>query len=446
MRKMLFCLLLAGCISLSLSPSAAEFSDVAEKETYYEAVSVLSDKGIISGYEDGTFRPMDKITRAEVAALLIRAMGKEGEKAPKSIFSDVDEEFWGKNYIMLAAEEEIINGYGNGLFGPADNVTYHQIIKMLVCMAELEEYAEKDGGWPMGYVETAYRHGIITAYDHQRLQNARRGNASATRGDGVQFLYNTAIVPDYNTLTVGNREYHLGMRAEELEEPDEVLPSCYGFDWYVYGTDTYAPLFAVGTQDGRVVILTAAGRGFSYLGYKAGDTRESETSEGMDNLKVDMNDGNIIHAVKITRERIHDSRLDTVNTAKALEGESKMNFHFTNAFRVYHGVQPLRWCGKAAEAARLHSQDMADKNYFAHASMDGTRCGDRLRMQGIAWKSYGENISGGRRDGVEAYNGWVNSAGHRTNMLRESYVFLGVGGGYNHESKYARYFTQAFYA
>ncbi len=440
MKKTVLCILLTVCTLLSLPTYAAEYTDVPKSSGYYTAIKTLGEKGIISGYEDGTFRPANKITRAETAALLIRAMGMEGKKAPKSVFSDVTEDFWGKSYIMLAAEEGIINGYGNGLFGPADNVTYNQVIKMLVCMAGVEEYAEKDGGWPTGYVETAYRNAIINRTIYDRVMSRGYGEKDATREDVAQFLYDTIIVPDSKKLTVGGNEYHIGMDAGELGTPDEMFLSTESFTWYVFGTDTYKNFFAAGVQDGRVAALVSVGAGFSYNGYEAGDTDLDSQSQLALYLATDKNDNDSIHAVEISNKRG-----DVIHSAKALAGESKMNFHCTNAFRVYHGVEPLLWSEEAAEAASLHSQDMADRDYFSHNNLDGLSVSKRIEAQGVDWSSCGENISAGRSTGFDAYCGWVNSDGHRTNMLRENYVYLGVGSGHNSDSTYQWYCTQDFY-
>ena len=85
-------------LSLSFSVSGADkFSDVPEGSKFYKAVTALSKKNIISGYEDGTFLPGNTITRAEAATIIVRAGGFSADNAKKSIYKDVPDSHWGRN-------------------------------------------------------------------------------------------------------------------------------------------------------------------------------------------------------------------------------------------------------------------------------------------------------------------------------------------------------------
>ena len=132
-------------------------------------------------------------------------------------------------------------------------------------------------------------------------------------------------------------------------------------------------------------------------------------------------------------------------TKATLKGESKMNFFFTNGFRKYHKKSVYKWDDQAAEAARLHSFDMASNNYFDHTSLDGRNMGQRMREQGVNWTTCAENIAAGDALGIASYDGWVNSSGHRKNILG-SCTHLGVGYSHNPSSTYKFYATQNFYA
>ncbi len=280
----------------------------------------------------------------------------------------------------------------------------------------------------------------------------------ATKGSTLSY-YNTTglqiktLGKDISTikaslkLTVAGKTYYLGQAATELGTPKEKLTSSYGFTWYVYGTGTYKDFFAAGVANGKVVVLASAGPGFTYQGMKSGSKVGSYSQDGcLVTIATDKNDKNIVHGVFIRDTKYTDSSLYGKSyTSAMLSGESKMNFYFTNAFRVYHGLSALTWCDKAAKASRLHSQDMADQNYFAHNSLDGRTPWDRMKTQGISYSTAAENICAGNYTGFAAYNSWVNSSGHRTNMLNKNLQYLGVGGGYNAKSTYKIYFTQDFY-
>ena len=99
------------------------FSDVPSDAWYAEAVSVLSGIGVIHGYQDGTFRPDNLITRAEFAAIATRFAVATGGKAA---FTDVPSGYWAEANIATAAEFGWISGYGDGTYGPTDNITRAQ--------------------------------------------------------------------------------------------------------------------------------------------------------------------------------------------------------------------------------------------------------------------------------------------------------------------------------
>ena len=139
------------------------FPDVPASAPYAEAVSTLHEYGIINGDNKGNFNPNSSVTRAEAAAIICRLLGMEEEakQARTTSFTDVPTNHWANGYVAKAAEQGIINGYGNGKFGPSDSVTYVQMVKMLVCAWGYEEDARTAGGWPNGYLSVANSLGIV---------------------------------------------------------------------------------------------------------------------------------------------------------------------------------------------------------------------------------------------------------------------------------------------
>ena len=124
----------------------------------------------------------------------------------------------------------------------------------------------------------------------------------------------------------------------------------------------------------------------------------------------------------------------------------KLNFHLTNGLRAINGVSTLAYCEKAAAAAKVHSTDMATRNYFDHPDPEGKRCGDRLTDAGVNWYACAENIAAGYYDPYDISNGWYNSEGHRKNILNSRYKYLGVGFAFNQKATYKYYGTQNFYS
>lgn len=119
---------------------AAGFTDVTGAEDYYNAVNTLNVMGIINGYPDGSFGPLQNVTRAEFTAMLMRTLnlGTMGAATAEALpFSDVADNDssinWAIPNINTAYGMGIINGYEDGTFRPNANVAYEEAIKMIVC-------------------------------------------------------------------------------------------------------------------------------------------------------------------------------------------------------------------------------------------------------------------------------------------------------------------------
>lgn len=150
------------CVTAKADTSGT-FPDIPEDSQYAEAVEVLAELGIFQGDAKGNFNPDNSITRAEATAVICRLLGveEEAKSMTQQIFSDVPSSHWAVGNIAKAAELGIVNGYGNGCFGPSDSVTQEQIIKMLVCAWGYEDAAAYEGGYPTGYIKVASNLGIL---------------------------------------------------------------------------------------------------------------------------------------------------------------------------------------------------------------------------------------------------------------------------------------------
>lgn len=107
--------------------------------------------------------------------------------------------------------------------------------------------------------------------------------------------------------------------------------------------------------------------------------------------------------------------------------EAQEILRLVNAERAKNGLAALTLSDKLCELATLKAEDMAENNYFDHTSPTYGTPFDMLRQFGVSYRSAGENIAAGQRTPEEVMNGWMNSAGHRANILNESYTELGVG-------------------
>lgn len=110
---------------------ATGFPDLDSGEWYYNAVAFAAENGIVEGMEDGTFRPMQKITRAEFAAMLVRYMGIDPVMG-ESKYPDVPGgDYWATGYINALAEAGIVDGTDEGLFLPLNNLSRAEAVKMI---------------------------------------------------------------------------------------------------------------------------------------------------------------------------------------------------------------------------------------------------------------------------------------------------------------------------
>ena len=96
-------------------------------------------------------------------------------------------------------------------------------------------------------------------------------------------------------------------------------------------------------------------------------------------------------------------------------------------------------------AARAHSQDMADHDYFSHTSLDGRTFDQRIQAAGYTGAfPWGENIAAGSTTAASTVELWMNSPGHCSNIMSSGFRSIGVGYAYNAASTYHHYWTQDF--
>ncbi len=111
-----------------------------------------------------------------------------------------------------------------------------------------------------------------------------------------------------------------------------------------------------------------------------------------------------------------------------------------NAERSKAGLQPLKMSEELRSIANLKSRDMADKGYFDHTSPTYGTPFQMLQDFGVHYSSAGENIAAGQKTPEQVMNSWMNSSGHRANILNKSFTEIGIG--FYEGGKYGTYWTQ----
>jgi uncharacterized protein YkwD len=112
-----------------------------------------------------------------------------------------------------------------------------------------------------------------------------------------------------------------------------------------------------------------------------------------------------------------------------------------NQERQTAGCAPLTSNDRLRDAAQAHSDDMAARDFFDHVNPDGTDPGRRITAAGYRWSTYGENIAKGQQTARSVMTSWMNSPGHRANILNCAFKNLGVG---VHQGDGGPYWTQDF--
>ena len=179
---------LSICMLLALSPafafagakgSASEVSKTMAAVSYWDVsrshwaigfINRLSEKGIISGYQDGSFRPEANITRAEFAKIIVLAAGFSVPASVSSSFHDVPNAHWAVRYIEAAKANGVINGYKDGTFRSDAKVTRAEVAKMVITAGKFTvnrdgmPLTDINGHWAYDFIMTAKNLGIIGGY------------------------------------------------------------------------------------------------------------------------------------------------------------------------------------------------------------------------------------------------------------------------------------------
>ena len=118
-------------------------------------------------------------------------------------------------------------------------------------------------------------------------------------------------------------------------------------------------------------------------------------------------------------------------------------FRLVNQEREAHGLHALEYNGTLAESAVIHAMDLNHCDFFAHDSLDGTTFFQRCAQNGYEGSCTGENIGGGQRSAQAVFDAWMDSPGHRHNMLYDRHFEVGIG-YYEGSGAYGRYWVKHF--
>jgi S-layer family protein len=309
MKKVLSLVLVLAMVLSSMSFAfAGTFEDVADTD-YSKAVDTLTALGVVTGYEDGTYRPDKTITRAEMAKLMVVTLGYGDLVAgSKSNFTDT-QGHWADPYVALAAGKGMVVGTGNGKFDPDRTVTYDEVYTMLVRGLGYTDTCNELKGmtWPTNFKVKAAELGIT--------KDVEMTTTGADRGGVAQAIFNAleatlvTVDTDGNVTNILDRSKNgveLLSRIADLDEDyvvsEELLDSNnknYAGNMVDLAPYMFQSLKVYLNDDDEVVFV----KGSNSLVYE-GEIDDVETVSGDTTISVENANGKI---KKVTLDSIVDT-------------------------------------------------------------------------------------------------------------------------------------------
>lgn len=262
LKKLLLCIQILAVVFSCAAPSFA-YSDYADTED----TRLLSALNIMSGYTDGKFRPDRVLTRSEAVKILVNMRGyaDEAQKAAKNTdylerldelpFNDLNKSMPYWTYWNLAYEMRLIQGFEDGTARPDAALKSEQFLKMLVNCTGYGYFAEKEGGYPDGYISYGKKLGIIE--DIENGVSVTRASAAdmvvktmdvvlcvadGYEGSEPRFIISDGKEYPYRTLFEMADMYKAKVRVKEINgaEIHAVMLSSANFDHKAYtGAENY---------------------------------------------------------------------------------------------------------------------------------------------------------------------------------------------------------------
>ncbi|RRJ62856.1 hypothetical protein EHV15_07840 [Paenibacillus oralis] len=472
MMRLVFCLVIVVAAgAATMGPRQAEgarsddYTDIPRSHWAFQAVRWSKINGVATGFSDGSFRPSQFVSEAEFLGMIFRAY----PELPLDELEEGEPEY--APYYAYATKADWPVEHQ-----PDAPVTRGQAARLLAALAGQSLPEQRAVLW------------MFT----QEIAEGKSGEEAAfafgdklTRAEAVTFLYRlekaqpcavlsgpegTASGISLNGLGLGDAESKV---TELLGKPDRKDAASSGMEWYVYNRN-YQCYKQIGLTDNRVVALFSNGgewqfgdgnaNGLDGLLDRAGDLW-GEPEHVSDYELVYRPNGSYLHLYKnnergesIGKEFVDGalwmdrSYVDALTAKTALfsvplDALEREMFDLANTARVKRGVLgPLVWNEEFAAAARLHSQDMAKRNYVGVETPDGQTLEERLIAQGLGdYRNRGENIRVGNADAIAVYYEWVNKKSSGAEMLSGKFTMLGVGAAEGTgNSDYPMYYTLLF--
>jgi len=212
------------------APAQAQtgFSDVQSNYWAAEFIEELSDRGVIRGFPDGTFRPNEAVTRAQFAAMVRQAFDKSPVRNAIN-FRDVPSNYWAYSAIQEAYTTGFLSGYPNNVFNPGQNIPREQVLVSLssglnysvngssTTAVSVYRDASSISSYAVSGVAAATQKQIVVNYPNVEFLNPNR---SATRAEVAAFIYQALV--SNNQASAITSPYIVGQVAVPTQQPTTV--------------------------------------------------------------------------------------------------------------------------------------------------------------------------------------------------------------------------------
>ena len=338
-------------------------------------------------------------------------------------FTDVPDSHWASGYIQRAYEEDWVHGMGSGKYAPAGTLTRAQFLTMVTnafFSDDLDKVSVPDGSpWYAACWSVAQANGLQTGTPMERLSDL---TDSVSRYDMAQVIVNTL---SGEGISASDSE----ARAAQAAIRDwSGVPAGY--------RDAVSGAYALGILNGRngsfdgtatmnraeaATVLCRMDDAIS--GAQTPDTQTPDTQ------KPD------------TQKPETQTPAQNTSTPEELAAEV---VRLVNVERAKEGLAPLGTYDSLTKAAQIRAPEIV--TLFSHDRPDGTSCFTAMDQTGAKKGAYtwGENIAAGNATAAATVEQWMNSPGHRANILNAKFTHIGVGYQHSAGSTYGHYWVQMF--
>lgn len=345
-------------------------------------------------------------------------------------FSDVSGH-WAQNDIQIMSAAGYINGYPDGTFLPDKPVTKAEFLKIMTLRYDITQNEDgylmwSDVGEDEWYSPYSAAGAILPMSADGRLD---------PNGDLQRYEAAVALLTIYDIDYINNISDSAKTQGDYSEYADDEgmvsLISAVIDSKIMNGKENGFEPFDYLT---RAELCTLLNR------LKSRDADITKTNDIINSIIAGLTG-------QSETENNGNGNSDTENNSDVSEYK-QMVFELVNAEREKNGLDPLKWDIVLEAAADLHSMDMVERDFFSHVSPDGKTMVERIKAAGeifgedVTYMSFAENIAAGQMDPESVMESWMNSEGHRANILDPDLTHIGVGIAYGGD--YGIYWTQCF--